>query len=95
MSKIVLPNGFQVDEEQVRSIFSLDPHVTPSKQVELFFNSVDLRDGQQATSYSPEVNEAVDFAISMVRFGVNGIEAGNAAASDSEQTEQRKIRAIA
>jgi len=80
------------DNELVRQIFSQEPHVSPEEAQELLINSVCLRDGQQAERYSPTVDESMEYALALVRFGVQGIEAGNAPAGD---TENNKVIAIA
>lgn len=91
MFPLILPNGSRVDDTQVESIFSLAPHTPPQETQELFFNAVDLRDGQQAEHYSPSVQEAVKFARAMVQFGMQGIEAGNPPANEVEWEKVYRI----
>lgn len=91
MTPLIL-NGYSIDESVVRDTFSLTPNIPPAETQELFMNAVDLRDGQQAERYSPTVEESVAYARTLVQFGMQGIEAGNAPAGT---TEEAKIRAIA
>jgi len=91
MSSLILPNGHSVNNEQVRSVFSLDEHNPPNTSEELFLNAVDLRDGQQAEHYSPSIKEAIKFARAMIQFGMQGIEAGNPPAGEVEWEKVHRI----
>ncbi|MEI8230257.1 MAG: hypothetical protein WCG83_03890 [Candidatus Peregrinibacteria bacterium] len=89
MSPLILPNGFTIDDRQVRSCFLQKPYAPPPKQLELLMNAVCLRDGAQAAKHPPDEKEAVAYAQELVRFGIQGIEAGNVPAQNNH------IRAIA